>query len=218
MTPLVVSLRVVALALAFVIPVGGGVGLYLARGRGVPRAAIDALVLVPLVLPPSVIGYLLLAVFGRQGAIGAALDHLLGVRLVFSSAGAALAASAVALPLMAKGAEAAFARVDRSLEEVALANGLAPLATFRLVTLPLALPGLYIATLLAGLRALGEFGATLTFAGYAPDKTGTAPLEVYFSMQLGDDARALHISLVMVAVSIGAALLLRAWSRSGART
>jgi molybdate transport system permease protein len=217
-SPLTVSLRVVALALVFVVPVGGALGYFLARGRGALRSVLDALVLVPLVLPPSVVGYLLLVLFGKQGPLGAALDRAFGVRLVFSTAGAALAAAAVALPLMAKGAEAAFARIDHTLEEVALANGLPPLATFRLVTLPLALPGLGIAVTLAALRALGEFGATLTFAGYVPERTGTAPLEVYFAMQLGDDARAFHVSLALVGVSIAAALLLRVWGRShGAR-
>jgi molybdate transport system permease protein len=170
------------------------------------------MVLVPLVLPPSVVGYGLLLVLGRQGPIGAVIERLFGMRLVFSAAGASVAAAAVALPLMAKGAEAAFVRVDRELEEVALANGLGRWATFRLVTLPVALPGLAVATTLAALRSLGEFGATLTFAGYSA-RTATAPLEVFFAMQRGDDTRALSLSLVLVAASLGAALLLRAWSR-----
>jgi molybdate transport system permease protein len=209
---LAVSLRIVVCALVFVVPVGGALGLYLARGRGAVRAITDALVLVPLVLPPSVVGYLLLILLGRRGPIGAPLESAFGVRLVFSSAGASIAAAAVALPLMAKGAEAAFARVDRGLEEVAAANGLSPSATFRIVTLPLALPGLGVAVTLAALRALGEFGATLTFAGYTKS-TATAPLEVYFAMQVGDDARALSLSLALVAASVLAALVLRAWSR-----
>jgi molybdate transport system permease protein len=209
---LATSLRVVLPALAIVAPLGALIGLYLARGRGAGRAAVDAAVLIPLVLPPSVVGYLLLLLLGRQGAIGGVLDRWLGVRLVFSGAGASIAAAVIALPLMAKGAEAAFLRVDRELEEVAMANGLGAVATFRLVTLPLSLPGLAVATTLAALRALGEFGATLTFAGYA-SSTATAPLEVYFAMQRGDDARALSISLVLVAASVLAALALRAWSR-----
>jgi molybdate transport system permease protein len=207
-----VSLRVIIPALVFVVPLGAGVGFFLSRARGIRRAVVDATVLVPLVLPPSVVGYLLLILFGRQGPFGAPLDHLLGVRLVFTAAGASVAAAAVALPLMAKGAEAAFTRVDHELEEVALANGLSPARTFRLVTLPLALPGLGVAATLAGLRALGEFGATMTFAGYSDD-TATAPLEVYFALQRGDDARALGISLVLVGVSVAAALLLRTWSK-----
>jgi molybdate transport system permease protein len=209
---LAVSLRVVIPALIFVVPIGAALGLFLSRARGFGRALVDSLVVVPLVLPPSVVGYGLLLILGREGLIGAELDRLLGVRLVFSGAGASIAAAAVAVPLMAKGAEAAFVRVDRELEEVARANGLGAMRTFRLVTLPMALPGLGVATTLAGLRALGEFGATLTFAGYSA-RTATAPLEVYFAMQRGDDARALMISLVLVGASIVAALLLRTWSR-----
>jgi molybdate transport system permease protein len=168
-------------------------------------------VLVPLVLPPSVIGYGLLLLLGRNGLLGSFLDGL-GVRLVFTSAGASVAAGVVALPLMAKGAEAAFLRVDKGLEEVSRANGLSRTKTFRHVTLPLALPGLGVAVTLAALRAVGEFGATLTFAGYS-ERTATAPLEVYFAMQRGDDGRALSISLVLVTLSVAATLLLRLWSR-----
>lgn len=212
MSALLVSLRVVLPALLLVVPIGGALGYFLARGRGPLRAAIDALVLVPLVLPPSVVGYGLLLVLGRQGALGSLLERAFDVRLVFTSAGASVAAVAVALPLMAKAAEAAFARVDRGLEDVATANGLSRGATFRIVTLPLALPGLAAATTLAALRALGEFGATLTFAGYST-RTATAPLEVYFAMQQGDDSRALSLSLALVFVSTVAALLFHAWSR-----
>lgn len=212
MSALVVSLRVVAWALVFVVPLGGALGYFLARGRGALRAVVDALVLVPLVLPPSVVGYGLFLLLGRRGLLGSPLESWFGVRLVFSTAGAAIAAATVALPLMAKGAEAAFARVDRGLEDVAAANGLSARDTFRIVTLPLALPGLGVAITLATLRALGEFGATLTFAGYS-ERTATAPLEVYFAMQLENDARALSLSLALVGASVVAAFLLRAWSR-----
>jgi molybdate transport system permease protein len=211
-SPFAVSLRVVLPALVFVVPLGAAAGHFLARGRGPLRAALDALVLVPLVLPPSVVGYGLLLVLGRHGAIGSLLEKMFDVRLVFTSAGASIAAVAVALPLMAKAAEAAFARVDKNLEDAALANGLSRAATFRIVTLPLALPGLAAATTLAALRALGEFGATLTFAGYS-SQTATAPLEVYFAMQQGKDARALSLSLALVVVSTAAALAFHAWSR-----
>jgi len=212
MTTFWVSLRVVLPALVAIVPIGTALGFFLARARGAKRAVVDSLVLVPLVLPPSVVGYLLLLILGRHGPVGAALEQLFAVRLVFSSAGASIAAGVVALPLMAKGAEAAFVRVDRELEEVATANGLDALTTFRFVTLPIAIPGLSVATTLAALRALGEFGATLTFAGYS-SRTATAPLEVYFAMQRGEDALALSLSVALVGASIGAALLLHLWSR-----
>jgi molybdate transport system permease protein len=207
-----VSLRVVLPALLLVVPAGAALGYFLARARGPGRAVVDALVLVPLVLPPSVVGYGLLLLLGRRGPVGALLERAFDVRLVFSGAGASVAVAAVALPLMAKAAEAAFARVDRGLEDVAAANGLSRGMTFRIVTLPLALPGLGAATTLAALRALGEFGATLTFAGYTKS-TATAPLQVYFAMQEGDDARALALSLALVCVSTVAALAFHAWSR-----
>jgi molybdate transport system permease protein len=212
MSAMLASLRVVAPALAVVVPVGAAIGFHLARGRGALRSLVDALVVVPLVLPPSVVGYLLLLVFGRRGVVGAFLEHVFDVRLVFSSAGASVAVGAVALPLMAKGAEAAFSRVDRALEDVAASNGLGARRTFRVVTLPLALPGLGVAATLAALRALGEFGATLTFAGYSSD-TATAPLEVYFALQRGADGRALELSLSLVAFSLLAVVALRRWSR-----
>ena len=211
MSTLVVSLRVVLPALAIVVPVGTGIGFYLSRASAARRAVVDAVVLVALVLPPTVVGYILLLLFGRYGPFGVLLDRVFGERLVFSSAGASLAVAVVSLPLMAKGAEAAFQRVDRQLEEVALANGLGQTDTFRLVTLPLAIPGLGVATTLAMLRAFGELGATMTFAGYSRS-TATAPLEVYFAMQRGDDGRALGVSLALVAASVVAAVAIHAWS------
>lgn len=207
------SLGVTALALALVVPVGGAMGWWLSRARGPLRAVLDACVLVPLVLPPSVTGYYLLVLFGAEGVLGAPLKSALGVRLVFTPVGAALAASVVSLPLMAKGAEAAFLRVDRALVEVARANGLRAFATFRLVTLPLAIPGLAVATTLTAIRAFGEFGATWTFAGYAEGRTSTAPLELYVALQSGDDARAGRLALVMTAVSATVAIALGIWGR-----
>jgi len=127
--------------------------------------------------------------------------------------GAALAACVVALPLMAKGAETAFARVDRRLEEIARCHGLSPLATFRAVTLPLALPALGVALMVTALRAFGEFGATLVFAGYLPGETNTAPLEIYVALQSGDDSRARALVAALVLVAILSATLLARWGR-----
>ncbi len=207
------SLRVTVLALALVVPMGGAIGWWLSRARGPMRAVLDACVLVPLVLPPSVTGYYLLVLFGAEGALGAPLKSALGVRLVFTPTGAALAAAVVSLPLMAKGAEAAFLRVDRALVEVARANGLRGLTTFRLVTLPLAMPALAVATTITAIRAFGEFGATWTFAGYAEGRTSTAPLELYVALQSGDDARAGHLALVMTGLSAAVAVALGVWGR-----
>lgn len=211
--PLLLSLRVTLAALAVVAPAGVALGWWLARGRGWARAVVDALVVLPMVLPPSVLGYYLLLVFGRRGPVGSVLAEAFGVRLVFTAAGAALAAGVVAFPLMAKGAEAAFARVERELEEVARANGLGPWRVFREVTLPLAAPGLAVAATLAGVRALGEFGATLVFAGYAPGATDTAPLEIFMALQGGDDARAGRLVLALTALSGASTAALAWWAR-----
>jgi molybdate transport system permease protein len=210
-----VSTRVVLIALLFVIPIGGAIGFFLARTRSPARSLVDAIVLLPLVMPPSATGYFLLVVLGREGVVGGFLEHAFGVRLVFSLAGAAIASGVVALPLMAKGSEAAFARVDRRLEEVARVHGFSATRTFREITLPLALPFLAIAITLAALRTLGEFGATLMFAGYAKGITTTAPLELYVAMQSGDDARARSIAVTLAIVSIAATWLMTRWGRRG---
>lgn len=211
--PLWLSARVTFLAMLAVAPCGAALGWYLARGRGAWRAALDVATGVMLAMPPTVVGYALLVLLGRRGVLGRLLDATFGVRLVFTAAGAAVAAAAVSLPLMAKGAEAAFARVDRAVEEVARAHGMPPWAVFREVTLPLAGRALGAAVALAWLRALGEFGATLVFAGYVPGETATAPLEVWSAMQSGDDARARSLVLSLAALSALVTALTAWWSR-----
>lgn len=215
---LALSLRVALTAMVVVVPLGMALGWWLARGRdGWLRRVVDAVVVLPMVLPPSVTGYYLLLLFGRRGVIGRWLAELFGVRLVFSAAGAALAAAVVAFPLMAKGAESAFARVERDVEEVARVHGLTPWRVFREVTLPLARGGIAVAVTLAALRALGEFGATIVFAGYVPGETGTAPLEIFMALQAGDDARARALVIALSVLSVCTTLLLGWWTRRDAR-
>lgn len=207
------SARVSLLAMLVVVPCGAALGWFLARGRGAWRALADVATGVMLAMPPTVVGYALLVLLGRRGILGRALDGWFGVRLVFTTTGAAVAAAAVSLPLMAKGAEAAFARVDRSLEDAARANGMSPWAVRREVTFPLAARALGAAVALAWLRALGEFGATLVFAGYVPGETSTAPLEVWSAMQSGDDDRARALVLSLAAMSAVVTALTAWWSR-----
>ena len=161
----------------------GGLGLPLAwvlarwefRGRRIVRAV----AVVPLVLPPVVGGVALLLAFGRRGLVGQVLDDALGVTLPFTTAGAVLAEAFVAMPFFVLTAESAFRNADRRLEEAARTLGARPGTVFRRVTLPLAAPSLAAGAVLAWARALGEFGATITFAGNAPGRTTTVPLEVY---------------------------------------
>ncbi|CAN5285118.1 ABC transporter permease [soil metagenome] len=172
--------------------------LVLARAR-VPRTA-RALVLLPLVLPPVVSGLALLYVFGRQGLLGGTLDFL-GVRVAFSMAAVVLAQTFVSLPFLVISLEGALRQAGRTLEDVALAFGGTPTSVLRFVTLPTVLPALGAGAVLSFARALGEFGATLTFAGSFQGVTRTLPLEVYLQRE-SDPAGAVALSLVLVVVAV----------------
>lgn len=205
--PILLSLEVAALAvLALALP-GTLLGYALARRRFFGRAFVDAIVLLPLVLPPSVTGYLLLVVLGRGGLLGAPFYRLTGVALPFTFWAAVIAAVAVALPLYVKTAQAAFSHVAPELEEAARTLGLSPRRTFLVVTLPLARRGLVAAGVLSFARAAGEFGATLIFAGNIPGRTNTMSLELYTAFQTGDDRRALILVAILSALSLAVVLL-----------
>ncbi len=211
-SPLWLSLRVAATALVVVAPLGTLLGYAQSRAQSRLALLLDALLLLPLVLPPSVTGYYLLVLFGRHGVFGSALQKF-GVTIVFTFWGAALASAVVALPLMVKTAQAAFTGVDPDLEEVAYTLGLSRMRTFFAVTLPQARAGLLAATTLAFARAVGEFGATLLFAGNIPGKTNTAPLEIYASLQVGDDGRAAALTLGLTLISVVVVLVAGRFAR-----
>jgi len=206
--PISLSLRVALLAVALAGPPGLALAWLQARRRYPGRAMVDALVLLPLVLPPTVVGYFLVVAFGRRGPLGRALESLLDVRLVFTPAAAVIASAVVALPLLVKTAQPALEAVPGELEEVGRSLGLGPAALFLRVTLPAAWQGIAAAVVLAFARAVGEFGATLMFAGNIPGRTNTMPLELYAAWQAGDEARALLyvgvLSLLSLAVVLAA--------------
>ena len=189
-------------ATAVAAAVGLPLAWVLARVEIPGRRLLRALALVPLVLPPVVGGLALLLVLGRRGPVGRWLDAWFGVQLPFSTAGAVLAEAFVALPFLVITAEAAFRSVDRRYEEAARSLGAGRWAVFRRVTLPLCLPALAAGAALAWARALGEFGATITFAGYAPGRTSTVPLDVYVLLEAGRVDAAVVLSLVLLAVSV----------------
>lgn len=205
--PLSLSLRVAALTVLLLLVPGTWLGFVLARRRFRGRALVDALVLLPLVLPPSVTGYLLIVLFGRGGLVGGPLHRATGLSLPFTFAAAVIAATAVALPLYVKTAQAAFTQVASDLEETAYTLGLSPRRTFFAVTLPLARRGLASACVLAFARAAGEFGATLMFAGNIPGRTNTMALELYAAWLSGDDGRALTLVCALSALSLVVVLL-----------
>lgn len=181
------------------------VAYVLARWRFSGRWALDALVHLPLVLPPVVVGWLLLLLFGVRGPLGALLHDWLGVRLVFTSAGASLACAVMAFPLMVRTIRLAIEGVDPGLEAAARTLGAGTLDRFASVTLPLAAPGILAAAIIGFAAALGDFGAVITFAANVPGETRTLPLAIYTALQQADgDATAARLGLVSIALAVAA--------------
>lgn len=201
---LVCSLWATALSLVFGLPLAWVLARVPFRGRSVVRA----LTVLPLVVPPVVGGVALLLAFGRQGEPGRWLYEWFGVQLTFSTAGAVLAETFVAMPFLIITVEAALRSSDGRLEEAASTLGAGRWETFRLVTLPTILPSVVAGTALTWARALGEFGATITFAGDIEGRTQTLPLAIYLALQ-GSTHVAVALSLVLVAVSLGVLVALR---------
>jgi molybdate transport system permease protein len=196
------SLVVAAIATVIVSVAGGLVGWLLARHRFPGHDLLDALVHLPLVLPPTVIGYYLIVVLGRGGWLGGPLWEATGVAIPFTWVACVIAASVMAFPLMARAARVAFEEIDRRHELVAATLGHRPLSVFFRVSVPLARRGLAAGVVLAFARALGEFGATLMLAGNIPGRTQTLPLAIYEAVMAGEDRVALLLSMILTAVSV----------------
>ncbi|QTB99784.1 molybdate ABC transporter permease subunit [Alcaligenes sp. SORT26] len=206
--PLWLSLKVAGWATLFACVLGIGIAYALSRWRSRWCDLLDSILTLPMVLPPTVIGYYLLVLLGRRSAVGQWLSSM-GIELVFTWQGAVIAATVVAFPMILKAARAAFEDVDPRLENAASVLGLKPLAIFFRVSLPLAARGIMAGVLLAFARALGEFGATLMIAGSIPGRTQTMSIAIYEAVQAGEDQQA----LVLVAIiSITCVLVL--WSTS----
>ncbi len=204
------SLRVAGLATALVAVPGVALGWLLARKRFPGRLLLDAIVHLPLVLTPVVVGYLLLLLVGRQGALGGALEAM-GIEIAFTTSGAVLAAAVMALPLIVRSVRTAIEMVDPGLEEAAAVLGAGPWRRFRTVTLPLALPGVIAGLVLGFARSVGEFGATITLAGSLAGETRTLPLAIFGELQKpGGDSAAVRLTLLSVALSL-AALVASEW-------
>lgn len=218
---LALSLKVALAATVLAGTMGVATGYALARWRFAGRELLDALLTLPLVLPPTVLGYYLLVLLGRHGPLGAWLEASFGVRLVFTWQGAVIAAALAAFPLVFKAARAAFETVEPELEAAARVLGVGNVAIFCRVTLPLAWRGVLAGLLLAFARALGEFGATLMVAGSIPGRTQTLSIAVYEAVQAGQDdvARVLVVivSLACVAVLLGAGALAPGYVAGGRR-
>ena len=204
---LALSLKVATWATALTLVLGVAVGYLLARVPFVGRDLLDTVLTLPMVMPPTVLGYYLLVLLGKRSAFGAWLQGTFGIHLIFTWQGAVIAASIVSFPLVFKPARAAFESVDAQLEQAAQVLGVPQWAIFWRVTLPLAWRGILAGVLLAFARALGEFGATLMVAGSIPGKTQTLSVAVYEAVQAGQDDVANMLVLITSAVCIAVLLM-----------
>ena len=200
--PLWLTLKVAGVATLSAFLTGVALAFLLAKGRFPGKEWLDAFLTLPLVLPPTVLGYYLIVLVGRNGWIGRWLYEAFGITLMFTWQGAALAATIVSLPLVLKSATTAFESVDQNLEKAARTLGLSEADVFFRVSFPLAWRGILAGTMLAFARAMGEFGATLMIAGNLPGKTQTLSLAVYDAVQAGNDSLAATLVLITSLVCI----------------
>jgi len=205
LTAIKLSLRVGFWAMAGSLPIGLVVAMLLARGRFWGRSLLNVFVYLPLVMPPVVTGYILLILFGRRGVLGAFLAEYLGIVFAFRWTGAALASAVMGLPLMVRSMRLSIDAVDRRLEDAAATLGANRAWVWLTVTLPLILPGIVAGMILSFARALGEFGATITFVSNIPGETQTLPTAIYTFLQVpGGEIGALRLTLVSIAISVAA--------------
>jgi len=205
------SLTVATTAMLASLPFGLAVAWLLARGRFWGKSVLDAVVHLPLILPPVVTGYLLLIWFGRRGPVGQFLYEYFGIVLSFRWTGAVLASAVMGFPLMVRAIRLSIEAVDRKLEDAAGTLGANPLHVFLVVTLPLCLPGILVGMILCFAKAMGEFGATITFVSNIPGETQTLPSAIYtFTQVPNGDAGAMRLTLISIAISV-AALFVSEW-------
>ncbi|TPO01991.1 molybdate ABC transporter permease subunit [Mesorhizobium sp. B1-1-5] len=199
------SIKVATVAMIASLPPGVLIALLLARGRFWGKTLLNGLVHLPLILPPVVTGYLLLLTFGRRGPAGAFLAEHLGIIFSFRWTGAALACGVMGFPLMVRAIRLSIEAVDRKIEAAAGTLGANPLWVFATITLPLILPGLIAGAILSFAKAMGEFGATITFVSNIPNETQTLPSAIYtFTQVPGGDQGALRLTLISIVISMAA--------------
>ncbi|MEJ7925418.1 molybdate ABC transporter permease subunit [Sphingobium sp. AN641] len=201
------SLKVSLVAVGAMLPLAFALAWALARGRFPGKLLLDALVHLPLVVPPVVTGWLLLLLFGARGPAGAWLESWFGVSVMFRWTGAALAAAIMAMPLMVRAMRLSIEAVDRRLEDAALTLGAGRWRAFLTITLPLSVPGIAAGTVLGFARSIGEFGATITFVSNIPGETRTLPLAIYGALQVpGGEGAVARLAIISILLSLGALL------------
>jgi molybdate transport system permease protein len=207
-TIILLSLKVALLATLICLPLGIALAYVLARKNFFGKSIVSSLAFLPLLLPPVVTGYVLLLTFGKGGFIGQYLDHWLGFTFAFRWTGAALAAAVMAFPLMVRAIRLSMESVDSQIEEAAATLGASKFQIFRLVTLPLAAPGIVTGLILTFIKAIGEFGATISFVSNIPGETQTLSLAIYSLLQTPDgDSAAVRLIFISIALAFGAVLI-----------
>ena len=205
---IMLSLKVAVWATLLSLPLAVWIAFLLARRNFWGREILNALVHLPLILPPVVTGYLLLMLFGRTGLVGQFLNETFGIMLAFRWTGAVLAAAIMAFPLVVRAVHLSLEQIDPELEHAALTLGAHPIRVFFTITLPMALPGILVGAILGFAKALGEFGATITFVGNIPNQTQTIPSAIYGFLQMpGKEQGAVTLVIVSVVISVVALML-----------
>ena len=212
LSPLFLSIKIAGIATFITFITGICLARFFARRTFLGKNVVEAFLLLPLVLPPTVVGFGLLYLFGKNGIFGRILMELFGFQVVFTWYGAVLAATVVSFPLMYQSATAAFKQYDHRLEKAALTMGASKWKVFWTISFPLAWPGLLAGVVLAFARALGEFGATLMIAGYIPGMTDTIPLAIYFAVESGNIGVAKFWVGIIIVLGFSAILWLNWWS------
>jgi molybdate transport system permease protein len=215
--PLLLSLKVAGISTSIVFILGVLFARLLARRRFFGKSLIEPIFLLPLVLPPTVVGFGLLLLLGKNGFIGRWLLSWFGVQVVFSLKGAVIASVVVSFPLMYQSAVSAFESLDQRLENVARTMGASEWRVFWTITFPLAWTGLLAGLVLSFARALGEFGATLMLAGFIPGKTDTLPIAIYFAVESGEMDKATFWVIIIVALGFSTIMWLNWWNKQNTR-
>ncbi len=211
--PLWLSLKIASISSLIVFVVGTFLARWLSRRHFRGKNLLESAILLPMVLPPTVVGFGLLYIFGKNGVLGKWLQALFDIQLVFTWYAAVIASVIVSFPLMYQSAAAAFKNYNPNLENAAYTMGASKIKVFWTISFPLAWPGLLAGLVLSFSRALGEFGATLMFAGYIPGKTDTLPIAIYFSVESGNSQAALWLVLIMVVIGFGTVYWLNRWNK-----
>jgi len=211
--PLVLSLKTALMSTVIVFVIALVFSYICARKDFPGKSVLEAIFLLPLILPPTVVGFALLYLFGKTGPLGKLLNTFFGIQIVFTWYGVLIAAIVVSFPLMYQAAVASFSQYDSKVEQAARTLGKTRLQVFWTISLPLAWPGLLAGTVLAFARGLGEFGATLMVAGYIPNVTETIPLAIYFAVETGNYTVAQFWGVLIVIIGFAATLWLNWWSK-----